>query len=235
MTKKICSKCKEEKELCEFNNDKNKITGYRSECKSCQKIYSTKYRLRTFDKRKSYREENQEKIKLWREENKEKIYNNKKEYRKKNREIISEQKKEYYEKNREKILLYNKEYRKSNKEKIKNYGKNYREKNINNPIFKLSYNIRRRIRGFIKSSNYNKKDLIFNIVGCSPEFLKEHIEKQFTEGMSWELMGKHIHIDHIIPLSSAKTEEEIYKLCHYTNLQPLWAEENLKKSNKLLF
>ena len=52
--------------------------------------------------------------------------------------------------------------------------------------------------------------------------------------MSWDLMGKHIHIDHIIPLSYAKTEEEIYKLCYYTNLQPLWAEDNLKKSGKLL-
>jgi hypothetical protein len=52
--------------------------------------------------------------------------------------------------------------------------------------------------------------------------------------MSWEKFGKYIHIDHIIPLSSAKTEEEIYKLCHYTNLQPLWAEDNLKKSNKLI-
>jgi hypothetical protein len=52
--------------------------------------------------------------------------------------------------------------------------------------------------------------------------------------MSWDRIGKEIHIDHIIPLSSAKSEDEIYKLCHYTNLQPLWAEDNLKKSNKIL-
>jgi hypothetical protein len=70
-------------------------------------------------------------------------------------------------------------------------------------------------------------------LGCSPQFLKEHIEKQFSDGMSWELVGKYIHIDHIIPLSSANTEEELYKLCHYSNLQPLWAEDNLKKSNKI--
>ena len=94
--------------------------------------------------------------------------------------------------------------------------------------------VRNRINVFLRKNNITKKNQTFNIVGCSPEFLKEHLEKQFTEGMSWELMGKNIHIDHIIPLSSAKTEDEILKLCHYTNLQPLWAEDNLKKSDKIL-
>ena len=75
----------------------------------------------------------------------------------------------------------------------------------------------------------------FIIIGCIPEYLKEHIENQFTDGMCWENYGLYgWHIDHIIPLSSANTEDEIYKLCHYTNLQPLWAEENMKKSNKLI-
>ena len=82
--------------------------------------------------------------------------------------------------------------------------------------------------------NIVKNNSSIKIIGCYPNFLKEHLEKKFTEGMSWDRMGKEIHIDHIIPLSSAKSEDEIYKLCHYTNLQPLWAEDNLKKSNKIL-
>jgi hypothetical protein len=234
MEKKICSKCKIEKEVCEFNKDKSKRCGYRSECKPCQKNYSAKYRLNTFDKRKLYREENQQKIKLWRQSNIERIYINKKQYREKNSLIISEQKKRYYEDNREKTLLYNKEYRITNREKFNNYGKNYREKNISNPIFKLSSNLRRRIRCFFKSKMISKNNKSFEIIGCSPEFLKEHLEKQFTDGMSWENHGLYgWHIDHIIPLSSAKTEEEVYELCHYTNLQPLWSTDNLKKGAKI--
>ena len=75
-----------------------------------------------------------------------------------------------------------------------------------------------------------KKNKKVEILGCTPEFLKEYLEKQFTEGMTWENHGLYgWHIDHIIPLSSATTKEEVIKLNHYSNLQPLWAIDNLKK------
>ena len=61
----------------------------------------------------------------------------------------------------------------------------------------------------------------------------EYLENLFTENMNWSNYGEW-HIDHIMPLSPANTEEEIYNLCHYTNLQPLWGEDNLKKSNKII-
>ena len=66
------------------------------------------------------------------------------------------------------------------------------------------------------------------MLGCSWEELKTHIENQFTEGMSWDRLSE-IHIDHIIPLASATTEEDLIKLAHYTNLQPLWAKDNISK------
>lgn len=72
-----------------------------------------------------------------------------------------------------------------------------------------------------------------NLLGCSVEFLKQHLEKQFKNGMSWENHGKW-HIDHIIPLASAKTQEKIEYLCHYTNLQPLWAKDNQSKGAKII-
>jgi hypothetical protein len=99
----------------------------------------------------------------------------------------------------------------------------------------MTNNVRKRLKSYLTIKNISKKNRTFDIIGCTPDFLKEHLERQFKEGMTWDNYGYYgWHIDHVIPLSSGKTEEEIYKLCHYTNLQPLWAEENLKKSNKLL-
>ena len=134
-----------------------------------------------------------------------------------------------------------KKFYKDNPEKRKEYRKNYKprkreqrkERRNTDPIFNLTNRMRGRLRKYLIILNISKKNKTFEIVGCSPQFLKEHLEKQFVDGMTWENRSEW-HIDHKIPLSSAKTEEELYKLCHYTNLQPLWAEENLKKSNKII-
>jgi len=160
-----------------------------------------------------------------------------KEYNKNTSEIRSKIKKEYRIKNSKLVKEQKKNYYENNKEKIREYKRKWEtDKRKNNLLFKIKQLVRSRIYKFIISTNgkISKKNKTFDIVGCSPEFLKEYFEKQFTEGMSWELMGQHIHIDHIIPLSSANTEEEMYELCHYTNLQPLWAKDNLKKGNKIL-
>jgi hypothetical protein len=143
---------------------------------------------------------------------------------------MKERRKIYLEKNKEKVKDYKKNYYNKNREYFYDWEKNKRK---TDPIFKLSGNLRKRINSFVKLKNINKNNKTFELVGCSPEFLKEYLEKKFTENMSWENYGDW-HIDHIIPLSSSKTEEEVYNLCHYTNLQPLWAHENLSKGSKIL-
>ena len=143
---------------------------------------------------------------------------------------IKEYDKQYRIVNKEKRNEYKKAYSQENRKKINQY---YTDRKKIDPLFKLSHLVRCRIYVFLKLKNINKSNKTFDIVGCSPKFLKEYIEKQFTDGMSWELIGNSIHIDHIVPLSSANTEEEIYKLCHYTNLQPLWSKDNLSKGCKL--
>jgi hypothetical protein len=207
--KKICSKCGNTQELCFFQKDKSKKDGYRPDCKSCRKQYSNLNYHRFKEKNSNY----------------------KKKVRKNNPEKFAEREKIYRINNPDKVKLRRKTYYENNKEKQFKY---VRERIKTDPIFKLSNNMRRRISIFLSLNGITKKNKTFDIVGCSPEFLKEYLEQKFTEGMSWELMGQHIHIDHIIPLSSANTEEEVYKLCHYTNLQPLWAEDNLKKGSKIL-
>ena len=234
MEKKICSKCKIEKELCDFGMNNTYKSGVSNRCKQCESERGKKYRIKNKEKKQSY-------LKEYHIKNKKKINSRSKEYNIKNKEKI----KEYRIKNKEKELSRVKEYKIKNKEKIKSLNKEYniknrerrneykRNKRLNDPIFKLTDNIRNRLNKYLKTTGITKNKKTFDIVGCSPPVLKDYLERQFVDGMRWEKIGKEIHIDHIIPLSSAKTKEEIYKLCHYTNLQPLWAEDNLAKSNKL--
>lgn len=96
------------------------------------------------------------------------------------------------------------------------------------------FNITIKTRWCIKSSfrdGYTKKSKTQEILGCSYEEFKIHIESQFIEGMTWKNHGEW-HLDHKIPVSWGKTEDEIIKLNHYTNFQPLWACDNLSKKNR---
>lgn len=223
MNMKVCTKCKKEKEYCEFNFHKD-TQKYMSRCRLCNKEYYAEY----YEKNKKTILERSD---LYYKENTDKKLIYSKKYRENNVDKIKKYSEDYLKKNGQKNRDRVKKWREDNKEKRNLNDKNKRK---NDPMFKLTQYLRNRTGLYFKKIGINKEDSTINIIGCSPEFLKEHIEKQFTDGMSWELIGRYIHIDHIIPLSSAKTKDELYMLCHYTNLQPLWAEENLKKSNKII-
>lgn len=214
METKICGRCRKEIEICFFGKDKRSKTGYRSICNDCRKIESKEYRLRNPEKRK-------ETLKNFYENNKEKELLRFKKYRDENPEKRKETCKKY-------VL--------NNKDKHNEYSRNWKKRErVKNPIYKLISNLRERTKDYLNYKKYDSNSKITNVIGCSPNSLKEYIENQFIEGMSWDNYGFYgWHIDHIIPLSSAKNEEEVYKLCHYTNLQPLWAEDNLKKGSKIL-
>jgi hypothetical protein len=205
METKVCTKCNIEKELKYFNKMSKVKCGVRSYCRECQSIESKKYRIDNKEKIKEYNTK-------WNKENQEYYKKYFEEYNKLN-----------YEKEKERKLKWSRD----NKEYSNNYQKQRKKEDI---LFRLKTNIRTSVNRYLK---YRSKHT-FEIVGCSPQFLKEHLEAQFIDGMTWENRSEW-HIDHIIPLSSAKTEDELYMLCHYKNLQPLWAEDNLKKSNKILY
>jgi len=207
MDYKNCSTCGIEKPLNEFHKWKYGPDGYRRVCKECRKQETTNYY----------------------ENNKDTIKDRVSKYRKENPDKVKEIKKKIYERDKERILLVNKTYRENNRDKRNEYN---RTRKNNDPIFKLKHLMNSRLRVFLKSKNLQKNNKTFEVVGCTPEELKNHIESKFLVGMSWENQGDW-HIDHIIPLSSAINEDEIIKLCHYTNLQPLWALDNMKKGSKL--
>jgi len=132
---------------------------------------------------------------------------------------------------------YNKKYKKLNHKKLKKYHLYYynHQRKINN-YFKLCINLRNRLNRALKLNS--KKGHTLELLGCSIKFLKQYLEKQFTKGMNWNNYGRgknKWNIDHIKPCNSfdlSKPEEQ-KKCFHYTNLQPLWAEENIKKGNKI--
>lgn len=129
-----------------------------------------------------------------------------------------------------------KKWRKTNPEKAsESVYKSLCKRFENDPFFKFVHRLRSRTSGFIKSKKISKNNKFIKYLGCDLETFKKHIESQFRDGMNWENHSVDgWHLDHIIPISKAETEEDLYRLCHYTNLQPLWAEDNLRKSNKIL-
>lgn len=134
------------------------------------------------------------------------------------------QKREYTRVNKERI----KQYKKDNWARILEYKKEVQKNSMNDPKFVLLKRLRGRIYAALKRGN--KSDSTKNLLGCSLDFFKQHIEGQFAEGMSWENMGIW-HLDHIKPccLFDLTKEEEQRKCFNYTNMQPLWRLDNLKK------
>jgi hypothetical protein len=100
------------------------------------------------------------------------------------------------------------------------------------PFYRLKITARSRLYEVLTRYKYPKRGSIFKYLGCDIDVLKTHLEQQFKNGMSWDNYGEW-HVDHIIPLASAKNEEEIIKLFHYSNLQPLWGMENKIKGSKM--
>jgi hypothetical protein len=95
-------------------------------------------------------------------------------------------------------------------------------------LFKLRLNTRSLISVSFKRNGFKKSSKLFNILGCSFEEFKDHLESQFQPGMSWDNRNLW-HIDHIMPVSMAKNYDELVRLNHYRNLRPLWAFDNISK------
>lgn len=201
-----------------YSNNLNKFAKYRKDNKEKRDAYNKEYKITAKEKIK-------ETTKKYTEKNKERIAAKDREYYEKNKAKLREYSREYYLKNREAIL----EKKRSNQEK---YKVALRISYNTNPQVKISYLLRNRIKKALKGRD--KSCSTRELLGCSFDEAKLYLEKQFKKGMTWENHGEW-HIDHVLPLSSFNLEDTVQQklACHYTNLQPLWAKENLQKSAKL--
>lgn len=237
---KLCGKCKTEKPLEEFHKCKAHKDGLSSHCKPCKKAADKKYNEENKEsiaiKRKAYAQKNKERIaayeKIRAKENKEALKEYKRQYYLKNKESIVAKKSEYYEKTKDIAIARSRKHYRENKESIvikkREYDKRRRE---SNPVFKLVCNMRSRIYKYCRAMSLNKKFKTFDALGLTQDEFKTYIESHFAEGMTWDNYGEW-HIDHTKPLCTAKTEEDVFTLNHYTNLRPMWWFDNLAKGGK---
>jgi len=205
---KCCKGCNTTKSVKEFYKNKARSDGLQSYCKPCMKnqnVDNYKKHKDSWDKRTKDYGKSEENKKYRREWAKNKYSNN--------------------EEHRKNIIKKSVEYERKRLE----YDND----------FKLIKILRSRMRSAIsavKKNDVSKEKSTMELTGCTVDELKKHIEKQFKPGMNWSNHSvKGFHIDHIIPCASFDlTKEEEQKKCfHYTNLQPLWAEENLSKGAKV--
>jgi uncharacterized Zn finger protein (UPF0148 family) len=244
---KICSKCNIEKPFSEFRTRKlvNDKIGYRGECIECgKKVMKLNYQIRQETLRKIGPQTLLEKHCPICDETKtiDKFHKNKarkdglsvycsnctNQYNKRPERLEYDKKRCEIRREKESYLEYQKDYRKKNMKKF--IRRNF-EIYHSNPLEKLKKNFRNRIMKYIDRKSVPSE----SIIGCSWETFKQHIENQFQKGMTWDNHSQFgWHLDHIIPISTAKTEQDLYRLNHYTNFQPLWWRDNIIKSDKII-
>jgi len=179
------------------------------------------------------KEQRQEYNRQYHAATKEKQAPRKQQYRKDNAEKLKASCADWYSKNADYAKARAKEYREANKEKMLEWSKQYRaEREKSDPVFKLTRRLRSLIYLKISTGGYTKRSKTNDILGCTFDEFKTYIEGKFHSGMSWDNYGQW-HLDHIVPVASAQTEEDVIRLNHHTNFQPLWAIDNLKKGRKV--
>jgi hypothetical protein len=221
---KRCTKCLIIKNTLEFHKSPSNKDGLTSHCMVCRNEKSKKYEKANREKinlvKKKYREDNKDRISEYRikykEDNRDKIKEATKKYSEVNRDKI----KEYRKANKEHIAKKNKEYRLDNKENLKNYNLEYvKSRTKTDSLFKLKLRIRGTVTRYLKDG---KSKTTREIIGIGFKEFQDYLEVEYTDGM---------HLDHIIPLSWANNDEEVYILNHYSNFQIITAEENLAKKD----
>lgn len=176
-------------------------------------------------------------LKAWRAANVEKRRSDMRKWQSKNAARVREYRRQYaprrralYAKRREEILLRKRQFAPRYRDRVNRYQRTRRVENVQ---FMLASRLRATLVRALHRQYVKKSKRTMELVGCSPEDLKGHIESQFVEGMTWN--NRHLwHVDHVRPLASfdLRDVEEQRKAMHFSNLRPLWKEQNHRKSDK---
>ena len=218
---KKCSTCKVEKPFSEFNKSTRNKGGFKYRCKACEKAYYEANKERISERGKKYYQENREAH-----------LEQKKKYHQANRQAVLERNRKYWYANKERLLERNKKYREENREAIREQRKNYRKLKHQDPRLKFKQSLSvRTVMAFSAKGWSNPLSLDEVVGGFESAFL--HIESRLRSGMTWDNYGSW-ELDHIVPLGSAEDDIHLIELCHFSNIQPLWASENRAKNNKIL-
>jgi hypothetical protein len=225
---KVCKICNLEKEFNCFNIKKNNKDGLNTKCKLCEKEYNKSY----YSSNTEYFKEHNKK---WNEDNR-LIKNEKaKSYYIQNKELCSEKSKIYRDNNRDKLNTNKRNWEKNRPVSEKRIYRNYynKVKKDTDSLYKLKCNTRSYLSMILRKFGFEKNNKSIEIIGISFEGFKLYLESRFEDWMNWDNRGLYNgelnygwDIDHIIPISSAKTEDDIIKLNHYSNLQPLCSKIN---------
>lgn len=201
-----------------FSKRKASVDGLQRACKDCSRIKNKQF----YEENKAYYQERYR-------SNKKTILIQNKEWNKQNKDKTDKHKLKFYQNN----PSYHKEYLRDNKEKIvKNRRSREKLRRKTDPLFKLKNNYRNRLYDYYRGTNRSKRSE--EIIGLSWTKFKKYIEAKFLQGMTWDNYGEW-HIDHIIPLCSASSNDQLEKLFHYSNCQPLWGRDNISKGGKIIF
>jgi hypothetical protein len=234
---KVCIKCKLKKDLEKFCKNKNNKDGFSSVCKECEKKRAERYRISQYEYHKIWNKNNPEKLKKYQntylEKNphmtrsaRNKRYLENEEFREKERI----RRKQWYIKNIDRERKKSQKYYHENKQLCRKKHNEWRKNKMkSDPFFRMKKNLRDRIRSFLKGELLSKRTK--DIIGLEMNEFRKYIESKFTDGMTWENYGMW-HLDHKKPLYLGTNNKEILELNYYTNLQPLWAEENIQKNRK---
>lgn len=200
------------------------------------RVWRKKNKVKISEQNKRYRESHKAEArdyhKAWRDANREHLNEQAREKYRQNPQSFKERKNRYVASNQEKVKKSQHRYKTENRQKCTDYE---RIKRQSDPVYRFRTSVRCLIWGYAKKKGYKGNKKTWELVGCDFDTFLAYVQSQFEDGMTLENYGHGRgcwNIDHIVPISTAQTDDDVERLNHYSNLRPMWSTDNYRKSKK---